>query len=545
MPVVASVPELIDLVRERRVTEPKFLFFEAENLRGSEDAAHDAAAFPDALPVENRVLPLDYVYRPGQDEDGVTITVSVRDAESLTPASLDWAVPGHLEDKVLHLLKALPISQRRTLIPLAETARAATRAVAARARLRDGRDSLVETLAGHLREAHQLAVDLNVWADKPLADHLRVRVQVVDERGQPLAASRDLDELQRLLAERQRKLSAEVAREDPPAWRRARARWEKDTQTEWAFGEIPARVHVCDQAGVPVYAYPALVPADAGVALRLFKAPEEAQAAMRRGLFKLFEMKLRYELAWLQRDLRDLRALGVLAAAWLSVEALQEQAYATLHRWICGRAVEPLSAAAFERELESARADLRGVVPRTADLLREILTLRQDLVNHPKEYPGLAGDLAGLLPADFIAMTPFPQLAHLPRYLKAMKLRADRWMQNQARDAERANRLAPYISALSALPVEVCGTPAAEHYRWLVEEFRVSLFAQELGTAEPVSEVKLERELEAIRHPGATAEAKPGSVAKPAERPAPAAVAVAAKVPIKSLGALDRLFPRV
>lgn len=279
--------------------------------------------------------------------------------------------------------------------------------------------------------------------------------------------------------------------------------------------------------------------------MRLFKAPEEAQAAMRRGLFKLFEMKLRYELAWLQRDLRDLRALGVLAAAWLSVEALQEQAYATLHRWICGRAVEPLSAAAFERELESARADLRGVVPRTADLLREILTLRQDLVNHPKEYPGLAGDLAGLLPADFIAMTPFPQLAHLPRYLKAMKLRADRWMQNQARDAERANRLAPYISALSALPVEVCGTPAAEHYRWLVEEFRVSLFAQELGTAEPVSEVKLERELEAIRRPDATAEAKPGSVAKAAERPAPAAVAVAAKVPIKSLGALDRLFPRV
>ena len=543
---VASVPELIDLVRERRVTDPKFLFFEAEDLRGSEEAAHDAAAFPDALPIENRVLPLGYAYRPGQEEDGVTITVSVRDAESLTPASLDWAVPGHLEDKVLHLLKALPISQRRTLIPLAETARAATRAVAQRARLRDRQDSLAETLAGYLREAHQLAVDPNVWVDKPLADHLRVRVQIVDERGQPLAASRDLDELHRLLAERQRQLSAEVAREDPPAWRRARARWEKESQTEWTFGEISARVHVCDQAGVPVYAYPALVPVDAGVALRLFKAPEEAQVAMRRGLFHLFELQLRYELAWLQRDLRDLRALGVLAAAWLPFEALQEQAYATLRRWICGRAVEPLTAAAFARELEQARNDLRGVVPRAADLLREILNLRQELVNHPQEYPGLAGDLAALLPTDFIAAMPFPQLAHLSRYLNAMKLRADRWMQNQARDAERAKRLAPYVKAVATLPPETGGTEAAERYRWLVEEYRVSLFAQELGTAEPVSAVKLDRELAALRRSAAAGDPKPGAQAKAADRLSPpAAVAAPAKTPLKSLGALDRLFPRV
>jgi len=546
MPAVASVPELIDLVRERRVTDPKFLFFEAEDLRGEEDAAHDAAAFPDALPIENRVLPLGYAYRPGQDEDGVTIRVSVRDAEMLTPASLDWAVPGHLEDKVLHLLKALPINQRRTLIPLAETARAATRAVAQRARLRDRQDSLAETLAGYLRDAHQLAVDLNVWTDKPLADHLRVRVQIVDERGQPLAASRDLDELHRLLGERQRQLSAEVAREDPPAWRCARARWEKESQTEWTFGEIPARVHVCDQAGVPVYAYPALVPVDAGVALRLFKAPEEAQVAMRRGLFQLFELQLRYELAWLQRDLRDLRGLGVLAAAWLPVEALQEQAYAMLRRWLCGRAVEPLAAAAFSRELEQARNDLRGVVPRAADLLREILNLRQELVNHPQEYPGMAGDLAALLPADFIAATPFLQLAHLSRYLKAMKLRADRWKENPTRDAERAKRLARYVKAVATLPVGSGDSDAADRYRWLVEEFRVSLFAQELGTAEPVSTVKLDRELEALRRPEAAGEPKPGALAKSADRPPPpAAVAAPAKSPLKSLGALDRLFPRV
>jgi ATP-dependent helicase HrpA len=542
VPAVASVPELIDLVRERRLTDPRFLFFEADDLRGSEEAAHDAAAFPAALPVENRVLPLDYAYRPGQDEDGVTITVSVRDAEALTPAALDWAVPGHLEEKVQHLLKALPTGQRRTLIPLTETTKAATRAVAQRARLRGQQDSLTEILFGYLREAHKLAVDLRVWTDKPLPDYLRVRVQVVDEWGQPLVASRDLADLQRRLGEHQRQLSTEIAREDPVAWRRARAKWEKESQTEWTFGEIPARVHVCDQAGVPVCAYPALVPVDAGVALRLLKTPEEAQAAMRRGLFHLFERQLRYELAWLQRDLRDLRALGVLAAAFLSVESLQEQAYTTVHRWACARPVTPLTGGAFAHELERIRTDLRGVVPRLGDLLREILALRQALLTHVQPYPGLAADLAGLLPANFIAATPFAQLVHLPRYLQAMNLRAERWKQNQARDVQRAKQLAPYLQAVAALSPETIFAEEAGHFRWLVEEFRVSLFAQELGTAEPVSPVKLDRELKVLRRSAAAAEptARPGDRSPP---PAPVAVPVVTG-PLKSLGALDRLFPR-
>ncbi len=542
VPAVAAVSELIDLVRERRLTDPRFLFFEAEDLRGSEEAAHDAAAFPAALPVENRVLPLDYAYRPGQDEDGVTITVSVRDAEALTPAALDWAVPGHLEEKVQHLLKALLTGQRRMLIPLAETAKAATRAVAQRARLRGQQNSLTEVLAGYLREAHKLAVDLRVWTDKPLPDYLRVRVQVVDERGQPLVASRDLADLLRRLAEHQRQLSTDIAQEDPAAWRRARAKWEKESQTEWIFGEIPARVHVCDEAGVPVYAYPALVPVDAGVALRLLKTPEEAQAAMRRGLFHLFELQLRYELAWLQRDLRDLRALGVLAAAFLSVESLQEQAYTTLHHWACARPVPPLTGDAFARELERIRTDLRGVVPRLGDLLREILALRQALLTHAQPYPDLAGDLAGLLPANFIAATPFAQLVHLPRYLQAMNLRAERWKQNQARDAQRAKQLAPYLQAVAALSPETIFAEEAGHFRWLVEEFRVSLFAQELGTTEPVSRVKLDRELKVLQR--STAPTEPAS--RSGDRsPPPAPVAVPAVTgALKSLSALDRLFPR-
>ncbi|MFA5058792.1 MAG: DUF3418 domain-containing protein, partial [Opitutaceae bacterium] len=533
---ISSVPELVDLVRERRRTEPAFLQLEPEDLRGAEAATHDAAAFPDTLPLENRVLPIDYAYRPGQEEDGVTITVAARDAAALTPAALDWAVPGHLEEKVLHLLKALPTSQRRTLIPLAETAKAAARAVAQHGHPSAGRQNLAETLAGHLREAHRLAVDLRGWAEKPLPDHLRVRVQVVDEAGRPLAASRDLAELHQLLEKHQRELSVEAAR-DPAGrqsaeWRDARAKWEQGAQTAWTFGEIPGRIHVCDQAGVPVYAYPALVPVTAGVALRLMQSPEEAQAAQQRGLFHLFELQLRHELAWLQRDLRDLRAVGVLAAAFTPAGTLPEQAMESLRRWACGRRVAPLTAEAFTRELERIRTDLRGVVPRLTDRLREIFTLRQELLTHPQPYSGLAEDLAALLPPDFLAATPFARLDHLSRYLKAMKLRADRWKQNPERDAGRARQLAPYVQAVAAWPRAAVGAAAAEHFRWLVEEFRVSLFAQELGTAEPVSPMKLDRELEALRHAGAPADAATRGGNKPAPVATPAAGG-----PLKSLGA--------
>ena len=532
---VSAVAELVDLVRQRRQTEPKFLQLAPEDLRGAEEAAQDMAAFPDTLPLENRVLPLGYVYRPGGEEDGVTLTVAARDVASLAPAALDWAVPGHLEEKVLHLLKALPTGQRRQLIPLAETAKAAARAVAQRARLRGHQDSLADTLAGHLREVHRLAVDRRVWAAKPLPDHLLVRVAVVDEQGQPLVAGRDLAEVRRQLDGRQRELSAGVAREDPAAWRRARAHWEKEGQKTWNFGDIPERVPVGEHAGVPVDAYPALVSEEDGVALRLRRSPEAAAADGQRGLFRLFELELRYELAWLERDLRALRAVGVAAATFAPVEKLQEQALGALRQWACGRPVAPLTAAGFMRELEHIRADLRGVVPRLIDRLREIFALRQALLTHPQPYPGLAEDLAALLPPDFPATTPFPRLAQLPRYLQAMKVRADRWRQNPARDGERARRLAPYVRAVAAWRRAAGPTADVDRLRWLVEEFRVSLFAQELGTVEPVSAVRLERELRA------SPQAAPA--AGKAAAPAPIATR-SATGPLKHLGALDRLFPR-
>jgi ATP-dependent helicase HrpA len=536
---VSSVAELVDLVRERRGAEPRFLCMEAADLRDPETIAVDAAAFPAALPLQNAALPLNYAYKPGQADDGVTLDVSVREAEALTPAALDWAVPGHLEGKIEHYLRALPKELRRGFVPLGDTAKSLAAQLASRHRLTGGRESLPEALAAQIAERHRVAIDPAVWADKPPPEHWRVRVRVCDGEGRELAASRDLAELRAALLAQSREASKAVAREEPAAWRAIRAKWETPEHAAWAWDEVPERVLVAEQAGAPAYAFPGLLAGRDGVARRLFKTPEEAAAATRRGTAALLERQLGHDLMWTQRDLRALRELGPLAATLAPSEALLEEAFETIRRWVLERTVAPLTAAAFAAALDRAKADLRGIVPRLVDLLREILTLRLELQVLPAAPAWVAAELAALVPADFLRTTPYARLAHFPRYLKALKARAERGRKNLAKDAERAAQLAPYVAAAAKLR----GHEGGEALRWLVEEFRVSLFAQELGTAEPVSAVKLDRAIAALR--GGPAAGPAPTAAAPAARPIVAAAAAPAKgPPLKSLGALDKLFGR-
>ncbi|OAM88008.1 ATP-dependent RNA helicase HrpA [Termitidicoccus mucosus] len=655
-PPVSSVPELIALVRERKPREPRFLEMDIEDLRDPGELSHDAVAFPEAVELENRALPLAYAYKPGQDDDGVTIEVNVRDAGALTAAALDWAVPGHLAAKVEHYLRVTPKELRRAFMPLAETARSLAEQAAGRDRLTGRSESLIDALAAVIAERFSIQIITTLWAAKPPPEHLRVRVRVVDDNGAEICAGRDLDGIRAAFSERQREASANASREDPAAWRRARSRWETPPQTAWTFGGIPACVRIGDQAGMPVEAFPglqvetasfrskksggsggcavhgrdaratqthqrdarAILPAD-GVALRLFKTPEAARAGTARGLARLLECELKYELAWLERDLRALRELGPLAAAAAPMDTLQAQAFAMLRDWVCdaarvegfasnrsrslARSLEDetatamaddaptesetkrerarerlaeggawLTAEAFAAAVAGAKRDLRGVVPRLMDLLREILSARVELQVLPDAPDGLAADVAALVPPDFLRVTHYGRLAHLPRYLKAMRLRAGRWRQNPVKDAERVRALAPYAREAARIAgllragekMPPAWREAAEAFRWLVEEFRLSLFAQELGTAEPVSPVKLDRARAELRRlenaegagragEGADREkaadknqsAAPAVPPEPASAP-PAAMPLPSKKtkPIKSLNALGSLFQK-
>ncbi len=570
---VSAVAELVDLVRDRKGAEPEFLEMKLEDLRDPETLEQDTTAYPEAVDLENRALPLNYAYRPGQDDDGVTLEVTLKEAAELTQASLDWAVPGHLVAKIEHYLRALPKEWRRAFVPLAETAKQAAEELNCRAgspnpasevdrEARRGSEtppynqSLPEALANHLNTKFGIRVTTAMWEAKPLSDHLRVRVRVCDDRGKELVASRELEEVQALLDERRQKESARIDNEAPRAWKKARERWEKQDQTAWSFGDIPTQVVVAEKAGVPLLAYPGIKAGVAGVALRLFKTEAEAQQATRLGLSALLELQLRHDLGWLQRDLKSLRSVGTLTATLVPLPELQSQANEMLRCWICdpdrvlaqnktasassraaGECRPYLRAQDFETGLEKAKSDLRGIVPRLGDTLKEILVLRQELLVHATPYEKMAKDLEKLLPADFLRQVPYQRLAHLPRYLRAMKQRAGRSRQNVAKDQERARQLEPYLRA-----VEQCrDLPGGSRLRWLVEEFRVSLFAQELGTAEPVSAKKLDRVWQEVRDGADGSDHDPAAKAMPIKA---TPVATPQKAPLKNLNALDKLFRR-
>ena len=532
---VAAVQDLVALVRERRAKYPKFLMLAPDDLRDPASIAVDEVAFPAALPLGQSALPLTYTYRPGQHDDGVTLDISPGDAARLTPIALDWAVPGHLALKVEHYLSSLPKEARRLFVPLAETVKQLAAAVAARDRLTDRREALPDALAACIAERFPIRVDASAWAEKPLPEHLRVRIRVVDEKQRELFAARDLDELARLVANYQKTVTAKMANDAPAAWTRAREKWEKPDQMAWTFGDkLPGPVEVCIQNGLTIYAHPALKIGVSGVALRLARDADEAAAWTRVALGRLLELELRHELAFLHKELRGLRELGALIATYCPLNQLTEDAAGLMQRWLCapGRVAEPTQKA-FAAAFAQARHDLRTSGPKLVATLREVFSLRSALEVFPNPYPTLATDLAQLLPKTLLREIDYPRVQHLPRYVKALKLRAERWRQNPGKEAERSRALSPWLARQRTLP-------RSDARYWLVEEYRVSLFAQELGTAEAASPQRLEREFAGVgagvqEAQGAPAIVKPKPIAV---LPMPAKKAG----PMKSFGALGDLF---
>ncbi len=541
---VSAVGDLVAVVKERKPHQPNFLEFTAEDLRGSEDETLDTGAFPENVPLAQSVLPLNYTYRPGEMDDGVTLEVGVAAAAELEEKMLDWAVPGHLLAKVEHYLKSLPKELRRAVMPLAATAKSMVPQLRARDRLSGRRETLTAALAALLGERFQLRISPAVWDDRPLPDFLRVRVRVCDDNGTELVASRDRAEIEAAVATHEQNTSRSIVKEAPAMWRQACQQWEREAIEDWPFEVMPDEVVIGEAAGVAVKAYPVFYAGKAGIAVKLLRTEEVAKPRREAGLRAILAQALRYELAWTEKDLRAMKQVGPAAATLATVEALQADALCGLHRWATDPARIAVrdgqrSRADFEAAVTQAKRDLRGCVQRLIDQVKEILDLRQVLLVHRQPYVSLSREVATLVSPGFLREVPYGQLAELPRYLRAMQVRADRWAQNQPKDAAKAAEIAPFEKKLESLQQAGKG----ETLRWLVEEFRVSLFAQHLGTAEPVSAKKLWAHLAST---GESAEVESGP--EKSNKPTPLAVTpLPGKTktkPLKSLDGLAGLFKR-
>ena len=510
---VSSLDELNRFLRG--LSDPAYLCVAEADLIGDEQLSFDAEAFPNTVAVEGHPVELSYSYSPGEDQDGVTLKLHPHLAQILSPAAVEWAVPGLREAQLAELLRTLPKSIRKQLMPLPPKIAEIVR------HLRPDGPSLKHALCSFIRQRYGVELNPSAWPAGVLPNHLQPRIEIV-LGDKTLLAGRDLSQLRAQLEKVRIAAAAE-----PAEWTDLAQKWEQFGLTSWTFGDLPDRVSVEKEGNMPLQAWPGLQVEDGQVNLRLFRSQRAARSATLPGIQRLVEVAIQKDLGWLQKDLRVLSRFEPLCQGFCSMEDLQSAAFENLQRHLLpAELFQALKQAHFDAAVKQARERLPGLAIKLIDRLEPILQLRAEILRrfggrppptavksrtvsdlkelvapHPKasSQSGVAEqELQALLPKNFLQTISFERLPHMTRYLKALMTRVERAALNPLKDRERARQLAPYVQVLRELEA-ASDRQQLEEFRWLIEEFKVSLFAQELGTAVPVSAKRLDQYVERLR----------------------------------------------
>ncbi|UZD56277.1 ATP-dependent RNA helicase HrpA [Caldimonas aquatica] len=521
--------------REESRRQPKLLMLTKEELMRHEAAGITTAAFPKTIRLGGVDCSATYLHDPGDPKDGVTVTVPIYALNQVSEERCEWLVPGMLKDKVLALLKSLPQKPRARLVPLPEFADAFLSSVPF------GQGSLIEALLKAVRERSQLDVKRADFKLETLSPHLFMNFRVVDEHGRQLGMGRQLATLKAELGGQARsafqalaalkvaglKPAADVPEAAPAAKRpasppsssskaggtsvpagaaeaagaavaRAPAAGATSARhTAWTFGELPELMEIGRMVG-----FPAVVDKGTHVEIEVFDEPEVAAARHRAGLRRLVALQIREPLKYLEKNLPDLQKMAVAYMGLGTAEELRDQIIEVAMDRAFLQEPLPHDEASFKARVDEGRTRLNLIAQEVARLAGAILAEYQAAARKlkdarpPKEVADdVAAQLQRLMPKRFLAGAPYAQLQHYPRYLKAVQMRLDKLRSDPARDAQRMAELRPleqrYLRRLAELKGQ--HDSRLEEFRWLLEELRVSLFAQELRTPQPVSAKRLEK----------------------------------------------------
>jgi ATP-dependent helicase HrpA len=453
----------------------------------------DPASFPDSWLLDGNALPLHYVFDPTREDDGVTMDVPLPLLSALALAQLDWIVPGLVREKVIGLLRSLPKDLRRDLVPIPDSA---GRFLATLAPLAGG--DLREQLARFVTETAGRTTRVDAFANEALPPWLRLRLRIVDATGREIRVGRDLEALRRDL--RVSGASVPAAQPGHP--------WERDGVRRWDFGEIPDELRV-RMAGLAVRMYPGIEDSGTTVRLRLYPVAGQARAKSRAGVVRLAALAMPQQCDYLRQSCAADREFSLLAASCGSGKALfgeltDRAVEEALHAAQCP---EPRTAAAFEAAIEAARGRVADRGTELVRLAKSVLLALKDVraALDSLRAPALAGSraaiarqVAALVGPGWLRETPDPWLRQLPKYLRAAARRAERLHSDVERDRRLEAQVQPYEAAWRELVRDgdaALPSPERERLRWMIEEFRVSLFAQELRTLLPVSAKRLDEQL--------------------------------------------------
>jgi len=477
--------------KRERVTRPDLLRFIRELLINPSSGALDVDAYPDVWRYRNLTLCLSYEFDPGADSDGVTVHVPLPVLDQLDPEPFEWQVPGLRPETVAALIRSLPKEVRRSFVPVPDYARDAL----VRIKPEDG--PLLETLARELGRLTGDPVPPGSWDWERVPPHLRMRFLVEDEAGRALAAGRNLRALQEELAERAEAGLAVAA-----------STFERDGLRTWgSIGTLPREVDVT-WAGFRRRAYPALVDQGDSVAVRVFPTPEEQAREMWAGTRRLLLLSLPNPTRAAERRLSNDTQLALARSPYSKVADLFDDCVLCAVDQLLGDLGGPVwTESAFTALRTGVSHALTESVVYVVTVVAGILAIRNGIelrlgkLRAPSLAPSIDDierQLACLVGPGFVAATGVNRLPDLLRYLEGIELRLDKLPTGADRDFDNLRRVQRlerrYGELLGALGPNA--DEDAEAIRWMIEELRISYFAQGLGTAQPVSEKRILREID-------------------------------------------------
>ena len=528
--------------REESKKQPDLLKLTREELMRHEAAGITTNAFPKTVRLGGVDCAASYLHEPGDARDGITVTIPLFVLNQVSDERCEWLVPGMLKDKIQALLKSLPQRPRSRFVPLPDSATRLAELLGAPERF--GTGSLTDVLLKQVRDETSLDVKRADFKLDMLSPHLFMNFRVVDEHGRQLGHGRNLGALKAEWGAKARgafqalaglKLggtaadTADLKQKAPqaaenhaqsaikpganspgPAAKSASAAHSTPAApstpagqryTTWTFGELPELMEI-RKAGQTLIGFPALIDGGDAVTIEVFDEPEVAAAKHRAGLRRLFALQIKDALKYLEKNIPDLQKMAVAYMPLGTQEELRIQIIdVALDRAFL---LDPLPTDeyAFKRRVEEGRGRLTLIANEVARLAATILTEYaaaarkiKDTKNAPDATADALQQLQRLVPKNFFAVAPWAQLAHYARYLKAITLRLDKYRADPARDAAKLAELRPQEQRYWRLVAERKGAVDArmQELRWLLEELRVSFFAQELRTPQPVSVKRLDK----------------------------------------------------
>jgi ATP-dependent helicase HrpA len=480
-----------------------FLRLKKQDLMNYEPDADELSRFPLSTQIAGHIFEYKYHFRPGEDDDGVTIEVPVSLAPVVSKETLDWLVPGLFKEKIEALIKGLPKAYRKKLVPVNETVEIISNELSRKKR------PLLSVLGEFILKRFGVNIPATAWPLNTLADHLKMRISVAAADGRQLCAGRDPALL----------FQQPIATTFSDEFEFYRSKWEKTGITRWDFGDLPESISSPQDANTKWIAYPALVASDESlqsVSLRLFTRQDEAAAVHLQGVGGLCKIHLSKDLKFFKRALKlpdEFKA----AANYFDGPASVEQ-----------RIFERVSSDLFCKNIRSRDlfyvhlaqassifiAQGQQLLNHCLPVLKAYENMRQELDRlklADRDNRGvqnfvrdLIGELKRLVPESFISLYKMERLIHLERYIKSIEIRAQRAMVDFEKDMAKAREVKAFTDRLDQL-IKMLGPDASDEKKmalealfWLVEEFKVSVFAQELKTAVPVSNKRLEEKFGAI-----------------------------------------------